>query len=258
MGAISWSVGLCDNAEVTENTSLSFRSYGVGGVMHRHAHVQFVLPVLGELEIEVGGRGGRLDLARAAFVPEGTDHDQLGRGENRFLVIDCATSDLDEAAVERLSRDPFLTIPAAARRLIEFIDLSRGGDFVPETVTRHGLPLLLGALLAEPERASRLGPLLRRIEAAPGRAWTVERMAAETGMSVSRLHARFRRELDTTPQRWLTDLRLKAVQERLAGSDVSIAELAFQAGYSDQSALTRALRRATGLTPAAYRKAHRR
>lgn len=236
----------------------SFRSYGDDGAAHRHAHVQFVLPVLGGLEIEIGGLGGRLDLGRAAFVAPDIEHDQLGLGENRFLIVDCDAASIGEAAVERLARDPFLAIPPAARRLIEFLDLSRIDYTVSESVARHGLPLLLDALLAGPARVSRLDPLLRRIEAAPGEAWTVERMAREAGMSVSRLHARFRAELDRTPQGWLTDLRLRGVQARLAGSDAPIARLAFEAGYADQSALTRAMRRAVGLTPAAYRDLHRR
>uniref|UniRef100_UPI000584FEE4 helix-turn-helix domain-containing protein n=1 Tax=Xanthomonas sp. SHU 199 TaxID=1591174 RepID=UPI000584FEE4 len=36
-----------------------------------------------------------------------------------------------------------------------------------------------------------------------------------------------------------------------------IADLAQDSGYADQSALTRALKRSTGQTPAAYRRRHR-
>ena len=40
-------------------------------------------------------------------------------------------------------------------------------------------------------------------------------------------------------------------------TDRPIAELALAAGYADQNALTRAMRRATGSTPAAIRRAAR-
>jgi AraC-like DNA-binding protein len=79
-------------------------------------------------------------------------------------------------------------------------------------------------------------------------------MAAHAGVSVSRLHALFRAELDSTPAAWLWGRRLDCVRQWLVGSDRPIAELAFRAGFADQSALTRALRRATGMTPAAYRR----
>lgn len=223
--------------------------------MHRHDHVQLVLPVIGKLEIEVGGRGGRLDAARAAFVAPGADHVQVGDGANRFLVVDCSPADLGEAAVERLSRQVFLPISPAARRLIEFVDLS--GRSMSSTTAWRCTPLLLEALLDVPQAPSRLEVLKRRIEAEPGLDWSVAAMAQTAGVSASRLHALFRSELDQTPQQLLSALRLRAVQEALASSNTSIAEVAYQAGYSDQSALTRAMRRATGMTPGAYRRRHR-
>jgi len=82
-------------------------------------------------------------------------------------------------------------------------------------------------------------------------------MATQAGVSVSRLHDLFRAELDTTPHAWLAEVRLRRVREGLAGSDLSIAELAYRSGYADQSTLTRAMRRATGMTPAAYRRRSR-
>ena len=226
--------------------------------MHRHDHVQLVLPVIGQLEIEVGGRGGRLDAARAAFVAPGADHVQSGDGANRLLVVDCAMADVGEAAVERMSRQVFLPISPAARRLIEFVDLSGRCQPMSASTAWRCTPLPLEALLDTPQAPSRLEMLKRRIEADPGRDWSVAAMAQAAGVSASRLHALFRAELGQTPGQVLTELRLCAVQDGLATSTASIAELAFQAGYSDQGALTRAMRRATGLTPAAYRKRFRR
>lgn len=240
---------------------LTFRSYGADGVLHSHEHVQIVLPIQGEMDIEVDGRGERLDIARAAFVAPDVRHVQSADGPNRFLIVDCDLMDIGEDATERLRLQRFLPIPTAVRRLLEFIDLSIGADRhageLSEPVARHCLPLLLDALTAAPQRASRLHPLLRKMEAAPGHAWTAAAMARMANLSVSRLHTLFKSELAQTPQEWLSDLRLRLVQEALVESDVPLAELALRVGYSDQSALTRAMRRTCGLTPAAYRKQHR-
>jgi hypothetical protein len=54
--------GLC------KMTSLSFRTYEAESPVHKHPFVQVVLPVQGELEIELEGRGGRLDLVRGASL----------------------------------------------------------------------------------------------------------------------------------------------------------------------------------------------
>lgn len=237
---------------------LSFRNYDADGFVHRHGHVQFVLPAIGELEMDVGGLGGRVDLAQAAFVAPDTDHDQHSPHANRILIVEVSAEDVGEAALERLTRNPYLHISPAARRLVDFIDLSRNGAAVSQAVASHAVPLLLDSLLMPPEQSGRLPALLRKMEAAPGEAWTASRMAREAGVSASRLHALFKAELETTPQAWLTNLRLERVREGLAAGGRSIAELAFEAGYADQSALTRAMRRATGETPAAWRKRHRR
>jgi AraC-like DNA-binding protein len=120
------------------------------------------------------------------------------------------------------------------------------------------VPLLLDTLtLDAPRPASRLAALRARIEAEPGLAWTTESMAKALGCSVSRLHALFREELDASPHAWLLEHRLGKARAWLASSDAPIAEIALRAGFSEQSALTRALRKATGMTPAAYRRQHR-
>jgi AraC family transcriptional regulator len=57
---------------------------------------------------------------------------------------------------------------------------------------------------------------------------------------------------------YLRRLRLEGAMGALAESDEPIAAIAHRFGFSDQSHLTRLLRRGTGVTPAAYRAAHRR
>lgn len=70
----------------------------------------------------------------------------------------------------------------------------------------------------------------------------------------SRLHALSRSEWGLSPQAWLAERRIGHVRKWLTESDLPIADLALRAGYADQSALTRAMQRLTGLTPAAYRR----
>jgi AraC-like DNA-binding protein len=125
-------------------------------------------------------------------------------------------------------------------------------------VLRGWAPLLLDTLtLGAPQPVSRLGALLARIEAEPGLAWSTDSMARTAGLSVSRLHTLFRAELDTSPHDWLLQCRLAQACAWLAGTGRPVAEIALAAGFSEQSALTRAMRRAMDTTPAAYRRAHR-
>ncbi|MFJ3465528.1 helix-turn-helix domain-containing protein [Achromobacter spanius] len=79
-------------------------------------------------------------------------------------------------------------------------------------------------------------------------------MASWVGVSPSRLHAMFCTELGTSPQAWLADTRLQHARHCLASTSMPISEIAGRTGYSEQSALTRAFRRSTGVTPAQYRQ----
>jgi quercetin dioxygenase-like cupin family protein len=49
---------------------------------HAHGFDQIVLPRRGVLEMEIDGKGGRVDPGRAAVVPPGVSHAFAASGEN--------------------------------------------------------------------------------------------------------------------------------------------------------------------------------
>jgi AraC-like DNA-binding protein len=240
------------------SVDLHLRSYGQRGAPDRHEFAQLVLPLRGALLLEVEGRQGMLDPLRAGFVAPGAWHAQHGDAANRSIIVDIGADAFAPGTAERLFERPFAPLGAAARKLVEFMALMADGGTVAPSVVQGWVPLLLDTLaLDAPRPSSRLAALLARIEAEPGLAWSTGSMARSLGCSVSRLHALFREEHDTTPHAWLLAHRLARVREWLARTDAPIAELALRSGFSEQSALTRALRKATGMTPAAYRRRHR-
>lgn len=239
-------------------TGLSVRSYGGDPVTHRHDFTQLVLPISGRLSLDIAGRNGELSPVCAGFVDAGALHTSMSDRPNRSLVVDLVAAEVPAEIGERLAQRPFVPLAPAAAKLIDYMGLlATDGDASP-AVAGHWLPLLLDALVRQPARPqSRLAALLAAIGDDPGRPWTTAAMAAHAALSVSRLHELFREELDTTPHAWLAELRLQRVREWLARTNRPIAALALAAGYADQSALTRAMRQATGMTPAAYRRQSR-
>lgn len=234
---------------------LDIRSYGPDQGPDRHDFAQLVLPIAGSLTIDVAGREGRLDPAQAAFVDAGALHSQTSTLPNRSLILDLDPAGLDRDIAERLARRPFLPLLPATGRLIDYMAMMLRGGTASASIVARWVPLLLDTLtLAAPGPRSRLQALLATVERQPGLPWSAAAMAEQAGLSVSRLHVLFRQELNSTPRGWLSELRLRHVREGLADGSLPIAELAYRNGYADQSALTRAMRRATGLTPAAYRR----
>jgi AraC family transcriptional regulator len=56
---------------------------------------------------------------------------------------------------------------------------------------------------------------------------------------------------------YVTGLRVQHVCRALAQTETALAKIAADAGFVDQSHLTRVFRDALGTTPAKYRRAHR-
>lgn len=237
---------------------LHIRSYGQVRDSDRHAYAQLVLPLHGAVALEIDGRERRLDPLQAAFVAPDTWHSQCADAPNRSIIVDIDAATIAPAVGERLHARPFAALAPEARKLVEFMGMLAARSAATPALVAGWTPLLLDTLVLDaPRPPSRLAALLASVEADPGRAWNTEAMARFAGLSQSRLHALFREEHDTTPRDWLLQLRLARVCERLAAGSEPIAGLAAWAGFADQSALTRAMRRTLGVTPAEYRRRRR-
>ncbi|MDP9766058.1 AraC family transcriptional regulator [Deinococcus enclensis] len=79
-------------------------------------------------------------------------------------------------------------------------------------------------------------------------------LAAIAGMSVSSFERQVKRVYGLTPTQLLIRSRLEAATRQLTTTDDSIAQVAFECGYADHSAFTRAFRQTTGLTPRQFRQ----
>jgi AraC-like DNA-binding protein len=99
-----------------------------------------------------------------------------------------------------------------------------------------------------------VGRALRRLHEAPGRSWTVERLAREVGASRSVLAARFRATVGCAPMEYLTRHRIYLAKRLLATRDLPVMQVAERAGYASAEAFSRAFRRAAGLAPGAWRR----
>jgi AraC-like DNA-binding protein len=110
----------------------------------------------------------------------------------------------------------------------------------------------LGGLLALARQPAFAGLLERLIEA-PGQAWTLESMAACTGLSRSAFFKRFNELAGESPGQVLLALRMR-LGCRLLRAGETVEQVAMQVGYQSVAAFTRAFAKAVGVQPGAYRK----
>jgi len=89
---------------------------------------------------------------------------------------------------------------------------------------------------------------------APANKWTVASLAKLAGLSRAAFARRFRKTTGKAPMTWLLEHRLVLAQTALAASDASIAEIAFDVGYANEFALSKAFKRVVGVAPGLFRK----
>jgi len=85
---------------------------------------------------------------------------------------------------------------------------------------------------------------------------TVKQMARAAFLSPSRFHALFRAKTGSAPMRYVRELRIGEARRRLSATVDSVAEIAEATGFANQFHFSREFRRATGMTPSAYRRAN--
>ncbi|MGE5647366.1 MAG: helix-turn-helix domain-containing protein [Acidobacteriota bacterium] len=112
---------------------------------------------------------------------------------------------------------------------------------------RHGTarPPLAG-------RSPHVAKAIRRMDSAPEQPVSLAELAALAGVSRFQLLRGFAREMGITPHAYLVQRRVLVARRLLAGGHAP-AQAAAQAGFADQSHMTRAFVRQFGITPARYR-----
>lgn len=106
--------------------------------------------------------------------------------------------------------------------------------------------------LADPQ----IGRALQLVHDAPASKWTVEALASAVAMSRSAFAERFTRFVGHPPLEYVGRWRMVKAAELLAGSELSIAEVAERVGYASEAAFNRAFKRYMGVAPATWRRRH--
>jgi AraC-like DNA-binding protein len=78
-------------------------------------------------------------------------------------------------------------------------------------------------------------------------------LSAMAGFSESRFHELFKLATGFSPMNWIIRARMQCACEKLAGTDLSVKQIAAQIGYGDPLYFSRLFKSVTGLSPSAYR-----
>jgi AraC-like DNA-binding protein len=241
---------------------VTIRKYLEEATLHRHEYHQVVLPYVGSLELEVDGRAGLVRQGVGALIVTGSNHAFLAKGRNGFLVIDFHAGGRGSNQLASLfDTKVFFPIDPPIQGLLDYatavLERNPAGGISEHWATllvdslAQDRPVLRSAATNALERSMRF---MRRQASKPIR---VKDIAAEAGLSATRFYDLFRKHYGQSPHAALTQYRVEAARWMLTQTNLSIAEIAVRTGHADQSAMTRRLREALGLTPAALRRSNR-
>lgn len=126
--------------------------------------------------------------------------------------------------------------------------MNRAGDILLIGLLRHLVASPQGSMhLFNGLADARVARVLVAMHTSPGKAWSLELLAHEAGMSRTAFAQHFTRVLGLAPGRYLAQLRL-AIAQRMVADGVGLKQVARETGYAGPSTLSRAMHRAEAAT----------
>ncbi len=232
--------------------SLSVTRYEPGAVIPWHVHREpYATVVVSGSYLEETTTGSRHCRERDVVVHAGDE-----RHADTFLHGNTTCLNVHGMAFDR---SVLLSNPRTGALASNLIDEFRRPDaHSPMAIEALMLELFVtAARFVSPSQTPRwLADVRRLLQERFQEPLTLSALSATVDIHPGHLARAFRQHYGTTVGGMLRELRVAFAKQRLA-SAAPLREIAIDAGFADQSHLTRTFRRSTGVTPAAFRRALR-
>ncbi len=226
---------------------------------HRHAFAQAVIPLQGEMQIEIGGHYRELTVGSVGLIAPKTLHDSETTSGSRFLIIDVS----DNAAISQFFRhasDSHQDLSPLALKYLNFVasltDTFAVGGNGAASILNTALELATGRntdFIDQNSVAKRLQSVKEQLPEYN----RVSELAKEGGYSVSSLQKKLKASYGKSPKQLQLEMRLNKALTLLRSSDQSIAAIALEVGYENASSFTNIFKKHFSLTPSQYRARYR-
>jgi AraC family transcriptional regulator len=230
---------------------------------HQHEAPYFSLLLEGAYEERGDGFDLRYEPYTLVFHAAGTLHEDVMLGPCRFFAVDLlpkwetviAELGGERAHVFELAGgDPIWLVLRLYR---EFVERANAADSAVEALVYE----LCAHVAKRPGDEAHEPPWLPIADAAVRERFDepleLVSLAATIGVHPTHLCRTFRRFRGHTVSDAMTGARVQYVARRLIESDAPLAEIAAEAGFTDQSHMTRVFKRVTGCPPGDHRRRER-
>lgn len=231
---------------------LTQRSYSKAPSAHSHTFHQIVIPLQGELEIQIGYAQGVLCADRAGFICAQETHEFAApEGNNQFLVADIPIDQAPRIA----SLSPFFSLSYAAQQYRSFLAASL--ESIDSAALRSQVSALAVALLedgAEAQYDRRVAAAKCYIERHFHLDINVRNVADAAALSPRQLNALFKAQVGTTVHAYVVRCRMERARDLLLTSSATITDIAAAVGYDSAAAFSYRFRQFFDRSPRYYRQ----
>jgi len=184
----------------------------------------------GRLHVTLGGSLGLFDMMREPAILDFTDHGRMRDLFEDLIEEEQSDSTGSHAMIAALMNQCLVTV---FRRL--------------EEQTEGQLPWL--SALQDP----RLAPVMEKVLKDPGQPYSLEILAALSGMSRSSFSERFTSSIGRTPMDFVREVRIRQGGKLLRSTDLSVDHVAERVGFASRSHFSHAFREYFQRTPSEFR-----
>jgi len=166
---------------------------------------------------------------------------------DRYMIHDAILEDLSELTCRESKLGLLTKLYAESIITVLVVQLIRhyATDPYPASITARSLD------------SRRLRKIKEYVEAHLDQDLSLNELAAQAEMSPHYFWELFRNGTGLSPWRYVTYRRIELAKHLIARSDLRLADIALQVGFSSQTRFTESFVRSTGMTPLAYRNPRR-
>jgi AraC-like DNA-binding protein len=256
-----------DHAAVVDGFTIKEGRHPPGSSLPWHTHAGPTLCFVYAGSFTESFKGATLECTPGTLkiTPAGEPHsNRFGREETRGLLVEADASRLERlgpyaAVLEERANFRDGSLAALAWRI--WGELRRGDTAAPLAI--EGLLLEMLACAARERELRLTGAVPRWLAAAreclhdQAHTGSLSELAQAVGVHPVTLARGFRKVYGCSVGAYLRWLRVARAAHELAETDAPLAEIALAVGFADQSHFSNVFRRATGLSPSAFRRAVR-
>ena len=237
---------------------------------HYHEVFQIIYVLEDKGEITLNEQKHTFSKNCLAFIPPGTYHAVTSEGKMTVLVLEFDYTQLDAGTRKLLQQDPLNHTKFELLNVLEAGDVrqllrrmlyeQKQGETVNIIAMKIYLAELLLILLRRKEESDavdadslRAERLKKYIETNYFEKMDSNTISQKLGISTRHVHTIFKNYYDTTPMKYLNEVRLEAAKLLLGETNKDIATICFEVGFDAISTFYRTFTNYTNLSPNKYR-----